>query len=61
VILTDTIPMEIRHFHLFGGLGGGALGFQNGHARAGRLEARFRSAVVRKRRKLRFVSAESLG
>lgn len=42
MILPDTIPMEIRHFHLFGGLGGGALGFQNGHARAGRLEARFR-------------------
>ncbi len=33
---------EIRHFHLFCGLGGGAAGFNRGHARVGSLEARFR-------------------
>ncbi len=33
---------EIRHFHLFCGLGGGAHGFNQGHARIGRTEARFR-------------------
>lgn len=33
---------EIRHFHLFCGLGGGADGFNRGHARVGTLEARFR-------------------
>jgi len=33
---------EIRHFHLFCGLGGGAAGFNRGHARVGRQEARFR-------------------
>ncbi|MEK8034198.1 DNA cytosine methyltransferase [Ideonella sp. DXS29W] len=38
----DTIPVEIRHFHLFAGLGGGARGFNLGHARVGRLQARFR-------------------
>lgn len=33
---------EIKHFHLFAGAGGGALGFQRGHARVGRVTARFR-------------------
>ncbi|WP_129138828.1 DNA cytosine methyltransferase [Modicisalibacter coralii] len=33
---------EIRHFHLFCGLGGGAAGFNRGHARVGTMEARFR-------------------
>ena len=33
---------EIKHFHLFCGAGGGALGFQRGHARVGRAVARFR-------------------
>lgn len=36
------IPAEIRHFHLFCGLGGGAAGFNAGHARVGTLEADFR-------------------
>lgn len=35
-------PVEIRHFHLFCGLGGGAKGFNNGQARVGSLEAKFR-------------------
>lgn len=34
--------VEIRHFHLFCGLGGGARGFNRGEARVGNLEARFR-------------------
>ncbi len=34
--------IEIRHFHLFCGLGGGAKGFNRGHARVGKLEAKFR-------------------
>jgi site-specific DNA-cytosine methylase len=34
--------MEVRHFHLFCGLGGGARGFNNGQARVGHLVARFR-------------------
>lgn len=34
--------VEIRHFHLFCGLGGGAAGFNRGHARVGRMTARFR-------------------
>jgi len=33
---------EIRHFHLFCGLGGGAIGFNNANARIGNLSARFR-------------------
>lgn len=33
---------EIRHFHLFAGLGGGARGFNRGQARVGNMEARFR-------------------
>lgn len=33
---------EIRHFHLFCGLGGGAKGFNEGEARVGNLQARFR-------------------
>lgn len=35
-------PVEIRHFHLFAGLGGGAKGFNRGKARVGTLQARFR-------------------
>jgi site-specific DNA-cytosine methylase len=34
--------IEIRHFHLFAGLGGGARGFNRGTARVGNLVARFR-------------------
>jgi site-specific DNA-cytosine methylase len=33
---------EIRHFHLFCGIGGGALGFNAANARIGNLSARFR-------------------
>lgn len=33
---------EVKHFHLFCGLGAGAKGFNRGHARVGSLEARFR-------------------
>jgi len=34
--------IEIRHFHLFCGLGGGAKGFNAGQARVGSMEAKFR-------------------
>jgi len=34
--------VEFKHFHLFCGLGGGAAGFNKGHARVGSLEAEFR-------------------
>ncbi len=34
--------VEIRHFHLFCGLGGGAKGFNQGEARVGNMQARFR-------------------
>lgn len=34
--------VEIKHFHFFAGLGGGAKGFNKGEARVGNLEARFR-------------------
>lgn len=34
--------VEIRHFHLFCGLGGGARGFNRGQARVGSMVARFR-------------------
>ncbi len=33
---------EIRHFHLFCGIGGGAAGFNLAHARVGTMEGRFR-------------------
>ncbi len=36
------MPVEIRHFHLFVGLGGGAAGFNRGSARVGAMQARFR-------------------
>lgn len=36
------IIREIRHFHLFAGLGGGARGFNRGEARVGNLQASFR-------------------
>ena len=34
--------LEVRHFHLFAGLGGGARGFNRGEARVGNLTAKFR-------------------
>lgn len=34
--------IEVRHFHLFAGLGGGARGFNQGSARVGSMQARFR-------------------
>lgn len=34
--------LEIRHFHLFCGLGGGARGFNRGQARVGTMQAKFR-------------------
>lgn len=34
--------IELKHFHLFCGLGGGAAGFNRGHARVGTMEATFR-------------------
>lgn len=34
--------VDIRHFHLFAGLGGGARGFNRGAARVGNMQARFR-------------------
>jgi site-specific DNA-cytosine methylase len=34
--------IEIRHFHLFCGLGGGARGFNRGRAEVGSLRAQFR-------------------
>lgn len=37
-----TIDVDIKHFHLFCGLGGGAKGFNRGSARVGSLRARFR-------------------
>ncbi len=33
---------EVRHFHLFCGLGGGAAGFNRGEARVGSMQAKFR-------------------
>lgn len=36
------MDIEYTHFHLFCGLGGGAIGFNQGHARVGNLSARFR-------------------
>src|SRR3990167_8790212 len=35
-------PVEIRHFHLFCGLGGGAKGFNRAQPRVGNLQAKFR-------------------
>ena len=37
-----TSTLEIRHFHLFCGLGGGAAGFNRGRAQVGNLQASFR-------------------
>ncbi|MGQ8878778.1 DNA cytosine methyltransferase [Delftia sp. NA_296.1] len=37
-----TTPVEIRHFHLFCGLGGGARGFNRASPRVGNLQAKFR-------------------
>lgn len=34
--------VEFKHFHFFCGSGGGALGFNRGHARVGNMQARFR-------------------
>ena len=36
------LKREVRHFHLFAGLGGGARGFNRGEARVGNLQAVFR-------------------
>lgn len=33
---------EVRHFHLFCGLGGGARGFNRGRAQVGHVNAKFR-------------------
>jgi hypothetical protein len=41
VIITPR-SLEVRHFHLFAGLGGGARGFNRGQARVGHLQAEFR-------------------
>ena len=41
-MLVSPIRREIRHFHLFCGLGGGARGFNRGRARVGNVEAVFR-------------------
>jgi site-specific DNA-cytosine methylase len=35
-------PVEIRHFHLFAGIGGGARGFNLGEARVGNMVAKYR-------------------
>ncbi len=35
-------PVEIRHWHCFAGLGGGAKGFNRAQPRVGNLQARFR-------------------
>lgn len=35
-------PVEIRHFHLFCGLGAGAKGFNKAQPRVGNLQAKFR-------------------
>jgi site-specific DNA-cytosine methylase len=34
--------LDVKHFHLFCGLGGGAKGFNKGHARVGNIQAKFR-------------------
>src|SRR5581483_5407486 len=41
VIGAATIQTEVRHAHLFCGIGGGAVGFNRGSARVGNTEARF--------------------
>ncbi len=41
-ILLTPRAVEVRHFHLFCGLGGGARGFNAGRAKVGHAEARFR-------------------
>ncbi|WP_428142965.1 DNA cytosine methyltransferase [Delftia acidovorans] len=40
--MQTTTPVEIRHFHLFCGLGGGARGFNRASPRVGNLQAKFR-------------------
>ena len=40
--MRTTTPVEIRHFHLFCGLGGGARGFNRASPRVGNLQAKFR-------------------
>lgn len=40
--LSSTFDVEIRHAHLFCGLGGGARGFNQGEARIGQMAAKFR-------------------
>ena len=41
-MIGETLPVEVRHFHLFCGLGGGAKGFNRAQPRVGNLQARFR-------------------
>ena len=41
-LTADNVNIDVKHFHLFCGLGGGARGFNNGHAQIGSLEAKFR-------------------
>lgn len=41
-LLPTITDVEIRHFHFFCGLGGGALGFNRGEARVGNARAKFR-------------------
>ncbi len=38
----NIVDVDIKHFHLFCGLGGGARGFNRGQARVGNLRAKFR-------------------
>lgn len=42
IVLLPRREVEIRHFHLFCGLGGGARGFNAGRSRVGHTEAHFR-------------------
>jgi site-specific DNA-cytosine methylase len=41
-LASNTTEIDITHFHLFCGLGGGARGFNRGQARVGNLQAKFR-------------------
>lgn len=42
IIRENRFAVDIKHFHLFCGLGGGARGFNRGQARVGSMRARFR-------------------
>lgn len=41
-LISEAFTVVIKHFHLFCGAGGGALGFNRGHARVGLANALFR-------------------